>query len=460
MHFRELDSGQVLISNLVNNYFLLESKNDLISLVKGSVPKSLSKPLEQGLFISSESDFESKVKLTASAFSKNLNRDLQGQRLIMIVPTLRCDHSCTYCQVSRANLNDKGFDLPLSLIPNLIEFILKVETPPYKIEFQGGEPLLALDFIKMFYEQFAEKVSEDNFSIVIATSLSLVDEEILDYVKEKNIGFSTSIDSGSYAHNKHRRLIKKNSFELMKRNTLLIKEKLGNDRLGTVTTVTNEGLNSFNELVDTHIELGIQDLFVRPVSSFGFAAGRFSSAVSVDEFVDFLKNLILRLIKEFQQGRVVIEHFFFIHYKRLINAAHGGYVDLMSPAGYAKQSLIIDYTGNIFGSDEARMIYRRHGGEELVLGTIETRQLNLDTSFSSNLLSQSFNFDIPGCSDCVYQNACGSDPIYHIQEQGEPIGNKSKSAFCELHKKVFDLVIKLRQDPSSEYVFQQWLAYE
>ncbi|MCG7535811.1 His-Xaa-Ser system radical SAM maturase HxsB [Pseudoalteromonas sp. OOF1S-7] len=460
LNFRELDNKQVVISNLTNNYMLLESKEVLNQVVDGYAPAALRHHLEEGSFIASERDFESKVKLTTAAYAQLLRKDLLGQRLIMIVPTLRCDHSCTYCQVSRANQNETGFDLPSTTIPQIIEFIKRVEKPPYKIEFQGGEPLLAENFIKEFYTQFEKAVGSQNFSIIIASSLSLLNDDFLDFAKNRKIGFSTSIDAGHYAHNKHRKLITKNSFELMRDSVNKISQVLGGGRVGSVTTITKEGKDYHNDLVDVHLNLGLQDLFVRPVSPFGFAANRATSVLSNKEFVDFLRSLILRLVDEYHSGSVIIEHFFFIHYKRLINAAQGGYVDLMSPAGYAKQSLIIDYTGNIFGSDEARMIFRRHGGNQLILGNVKQPSATLDTHFSHDLLSSSFNFDIPGCNECVYQTACGSDPIYHLQEQGEPIGNKSESAFCDLHKRVFDLVIELMDNPINNSVFEKWLEYE
>lgn len=457
INFRRLNDGKTVISNLANIFHVLPNQQCLedIFLHKTCSDKELLEVLEHKLFISSPDDFESKVQLTTSAFSKGINKDLRSPKLIMVVPTLRCDHHCSYCQVSRVNADQEGFDLSKSHIPSLIKFIQEIEKPPYKIEFQGGEPLLAFSFIQEFYNQLLMAVGAENFSLVIASSLSLISEPIITWCKGKNISFSTSIDVGKRAHNKHRKLNTKDSFETVLANIQRISNKLGKDKIGTVTTVTNDGLSDHNELVDTHIALGLRGLFVRPVSSYGFAIKKQAKDLSIEEFMQFYKKLIHRILRENLSGHTIIEHFLLIHYKRIMNAAGGTYVDLMSPAGYSKNSVLIDYNGNIFGSDEARMVYRKYGADELIIGNIKSRKYDL--KLSEHLLQHSFNDDIPACSDCVYQNSCGSDPIYHLQEFGEPIGDKSLSRFCELHKSIFDFIFELIQSTEHKSILDRWL---
>jgi len=458
-NFKLLSDESVVISNLANMYHVLPNKKDLENLISdiGSLDADAVDKLEQKLFLSTQDDFEAKVQLTASSFTKRIHKDLSSPRLIMIVPTLRCDHHCSYCQVSRVNQNLDGFDLPLSSIPALISFIKKVESPPYKIEFQGGEPLLAFEFIQEFYNQMELAVDKEDFTVVIATSLSLLNDDMLNWCHGKAVSFSTSIDAGIKAHNRHRKLITKNSFELTQKGINSIEEKLGKGKVGTVTTVTHQGLSGWDELVDTHLELGLSEMFVRPVSSYGFAIPKQAKDVSIAEFMVFYRNLIFRVLEDNKKGIPIVEHFLFIHYKRLMNAKDGMYVDLMAPAGYAKNSILIDYTGNIFGSDEARMVYRKYEFENLVLGNNNDQDKSLDIDFSEQILSQSFNFDVPGCSDCVYQGSCGSDPIYHIQEFGEPIGNKAFSRFCQLHQSVFDFIFELLKNDSNRTVLEGWM---
>ena len=158
--FRELEDRSIVISNLANIYHVLDniqSLRDVFELGQCS-DENLLNELEQKLFITSEEDFESKVHLTASAFSKRINKDLTSPRLIMIVPTLRCDHHCSYCQVSRVNADLSGFDLQPSQIPSLINYIKKIEKPPYKIEFQGGSAYLTKKLINSASKGTAQSI--------------------------------------------------------------------------------------------------------------------------------------------------------------------------------------------------------------------------------------------------------------------------------------------------------------
>lgn len=457
INFRHLDDGRVLVSNLANFYHVLPNKDALYSIFVESQcnDKELLNDLEQRLFISSTEDFETKAQLTSAAFSKNINKDLNSPRLIMIVPTLRCDHHCSYCQVSRVNIKRSGFDLDIKKIPELINFITRIEKPPYKIEFQGGEALIAFDFIKQFYTQFNSLVDETLFECVITTSLSMLNQEILNWCKNRKVSFSTSIDAGRIAHNKHRKLDSKNSFELVTENIKWINSELGDGNVGTVTTITRDGLPYYDELVDIHLDLNLKGMFVRPVSDYGFAIGKQSKDLSIKEFMTFYKKLIYRVMTVNLEGHPLIEHFLLVHYKRILNGTSCNYVDLMSPAGYLKNSILIDYTGKIFGSDEARMVHRKHKDDSLVIGNIA--QDELDLNLSGSLLEQSFNFDVPGCSDCVYQGSCGADPVHHLQNFGEPVGNKSLSRFCQLHIRMFDFVFELIKRPSYKQVLNGWL---
>ncbi|MCV5738130.1 His-Xaa-Ser system radical SAM maturase HxsB, partial [Escherichia coli] len=50
-----------------------------------------------------------------------------------------------------------------------------------------------------------------------------------------------------------------------------ITEELGANRVATVTTVTKELTKEPASIVDAHLSLGLTDMFIRPVSPYGFA---------------------------------------------------------------------------------------------------------------------------------------------------------------------------------------------
>src|SRR5262249_52599153 len=63
-------------------------------------------------------------------------------RLHIMVATLRCDHTCPYCQVSRVTEDRKRFDMSLQTAKRATDWVFQSPAEAVKIEFQGGEPTL------------------------------------------------------------------------------------------------------------------------------------------------------------------------------------------------------------------------------------------------------------------------------------------------------------------------------
>lgn len=61
-----------------------------------------------------------------------------GPALHIFVVTLRCNHTCQYCQVSRAPLSGSGHDLSAEDAEHAINRVFESPSPTLTIEFQGG----------------------------------------------------------------------------------------------------------------------------------------------------------------------------------------------------------------------------------------------------------------------------------------------------------------------------------
>src|SRR5215467_5688583 len=72
----------------------------------------------------------------------------QPTTLHLFVVTLRCEHSCPYCQVSRQSTDRSRFDMTEETAQRALAIALASPTPKIKIEFQGGEPLLNFPLIE------------------------------------------------------------------------------------------------------------------------------------------------------------------------------------------------------------------------------------------------------------------------------------------------------------------------
>jgi uncharacterized protein len=67
--------------------------------------------------------------------------------LQIFVVTLRCEHSCPYCQVSRQSTDRSAFDMSEETAEQALKIAFQSPSKRIKIEFQGGEPLLNFPLI-------------------------------------------------------------------------------------------------------------------------------------------------------------------------------------------------------------------------------------------------------------------------------------------------------------------------
>src|SRR6266481_1562815 len=68
--------------------------------------------------------------------------------LHLFVVTLRCEHSCPYCQVSRQSTDRSRFDMSEATAQRALDIAFESKSSRIKIEFQGGEPLLNFSLVK------------------------------------------------------------------------------------------------------------------------------------------------------------------------------------------------------------------------------------------------------------------------------------------------------------------------
>ena len=457
--FDQLNDGTYFISNEAGFHRFLE-RDQLENLIDENVEElgpDLFNSLRRGLFLSDEKSPDYAPPALASAQAKRLLRDFQFSPTFMIVPTLRCDHACTYCQVSRASLSAKNYDLDPEKIPKILDLIRVMGAPPYKIEVQGGEPLVRFDLVNLIYDEAERVLGTDSFEMVVTTSLSLISEDILSWAKNRNILFSTSLDGTALIHDENRILVKESSFGKVKRGILAIQESIGIGRVSTVTTVTRGLLENPKDIITAHKQLGLNDLFVRPISPYGFANTFHRTEYSFDEYMAFYDEFFQEIIKENLGGIPLVEHTARIHLKRVFDPNFNGYADLKSPSGVLLDCVMFNYDGRIFGSDEARMLQRAIGDIDFSCSTIDAVNFKNNPLYEV-ILRDSVNSIQPGCEQCAYQPFCGSDPCQSISEQGEPVGDKSISTFCNFHKSMFQYLLwKYQTDLNARKIMERWI---
>ena len=136
-----------------------------------------------------------------------------------------------------------------------------------------------------------------------------------------------------------------------------------------------------------------------------------------------------------------------------------GYVDLQSPASAAISAIVYNYDGNVYASDESRMLAEM-GDKKFRLGNVHQDNYQ-DIWLSETLLDtleSTISESIPMCSDCGFLPYCGTDPVYHYATQGDVVGHKALSGFCSKNMKIFKYIIQLLEDDiDARKILMSWI---
>ncbi|WNF48433.1 His-Xaa-Ser system radical SAM maturase HxsB [Pseudomonas sp. SG20056] len=386
-----------------------------------------------------------------------------GPALHLFVVTLRCNHTCQYCQVSRAPVGGSGHDMSAEHAAHAVDRLFESPSPVLTVEFQGGEPLLAFDRIRQVIEsaQRRNEVEQRSIQFVISSTLHHLSEEILDFANEHGVHFSTSLDGPAFLHNANRPTPAKNSYERTLDGIHRVRERLGHDRVSALTTLTARSLEHPQAIIDEYVEQGFNSISLRPLSPYGFAKKSESRLdYSVSQYTDFYKKALTYLIAVNTQGAYLSEGYASLLLTNILTPFSTGYVDLRSPAGAGLGALVYNYDGSVYPSDEARMLLEM-GEDGLRLGAVSQPLKELLTSpVIKLLLSAGVAEALPGCSDCALVPYCGADPIEHYARQGDPIGHRAFSAFCQRNMELLTHIFRLLRDGDEQTrrVLLSWVS--
>jgi len=226
-------------------------------------------------------------------------------------------------------------------------------------------------------------------------------------------------------------------------------------------TTTSYSLDSIERIIDTYVDLGFFEIFIRSLNPYGFAKKeKHKLAYPIDDFIHFYKRGLNYIIDLNLRGIFFIEIFASILLNRILTPFSTGFVDLQSPAGTGICGVIYDYNGNVYVSDEARMLASM-GDEKFYLGNVKNNSYQeiFNGSFIHDLIEKSCLETLPQCSSCAYQTYCGADPVRNYAEQNDIIGHRPTSDISLRNKEIIKFLLTLikRDDEKINKVFWSWL---
>lgn len=383
--------------------------------------------------------------------------------LHIFVITLRCDQSCQYCQVSRVSQDKNAFDMSLKHIDKGIELMMRSPNPHLTMEFQGGEPLLAFERVTYAIEKTKELSAKHNKTVtfVVCTNLAFISDSILDFCKQNDVLISTSLDGPAFIHDRNRRRRGNNSYELTVKGIALAREALGHDRVSALMTASPFSLDYPVEIVDEYFSHGFRDIFLRPISPYGYAVkNSLQQQFDTVRFLEFYKVALTRILEHNKAGRVFVEDYAKIILEKILTPFPVGYVDLQSPAGVINSVVVFNYDGNVYASDESRMLAE--------MGDMTFRLGNLDSDSYEEIFHGrkaeeiALNWateSLAGCSECAFQAYCGADPVRYYATQGDMYGFRPSSAHCVKNMEIIRYLFELMEnDKEAREIFYGWVG--
>src|SRR3984893_13123422 len=461
LNFERTGTEQFLVSNMVGDFIRLteDEINKLIDLKLKPGDGLYEKAYAAHLITGSRQ--KSQRQLLALRLRSRMSFLREVTPLHMFVVTLRCEHSCPYCQVSRQSTDRSRFDMSECTAQRALDIGFESKSSRIKIEFQGGEPLLNFGLIKTIVcsanarsERIGKKVD-----FVIASNLALLDDTVLDFCKSNEILLSTSLDGPADLHNKNRPRPGGNSYELAINGIRRAQEALGPDRVGALMTTTESSLDRIDEIIDEYLRLGLDGIFLRPLSPFGFAIKtKQYHRYTARNWLKFFERGLRRILEINHQGTPFREFYSALILTRMLSDKPIGYVDLRSPAGIGIGALVYNYDGSVFASDEGRMLAET-GDNGVRLG--HDNDDNYKSLILSDKLIEAISSSLtqcaPECSTCVFERHCGANPVHHHATQGDSLGIKPLSDFCARQKGTMRLLLEiLENSPKDAAVLRQW----
>ena len=206
--FARFNESEYLLTNDVGEYIFLSNDNFGKFINKELDTKSALFQDIASKQIATTDRVEDVVNMLATKFrtKKSILRDFTS--LHMVVPTLRCNSSCIYCQVARKNIDDHEADMTKQTAKKVIKSIFQSPSPYIKIEFQGGDPSTYLGMVKYMIEEaeWQNLFKKKDLSFVICTNVTLLTPEDVKYLKKHKCYISTSLDGPKDLHNTNRPL--------------------------------------------------------------------------------------------------------------------------------------------------------------------------------------------------------------------------------------------------------------
>ncbi len=462
-------AGKVVLTNDAGEWSAL-SEADFATLLGGQLDEAhprYAELAERG-FLRKDLDLE--------AAARKLRRKRKflgnGAHLAIVITTLRCNQSCTYCHASRTDMDRVDTDMAPATVKGVVDHAMRTPSPYLCFEYQGGEPTVNLDAIKLAvgYSREKNRYEKKTLDHSVVTNMTYMTDSTADWLVNNGVLICTSLDGPREVHDRNRPWTgqKAGSFDTVVGWIKAINARyvaMGRDpelwHVDALTTTTRVSLPHGQAMVDQYVALGIRNIHLRPLNPFGFATKTWRViGYSMEEWLRFYRDTVDYIIALNKQGVQIMEGTAAIFLKKMLTPDDPNFVDLRSPIGAGTGQICYNYDGTILPSDEGRMVLAM-GNPIFNVGHIDT------TSFEDAvrhpavraLAAASFLDSLPQCADCFGAPYCGVRPDHNYMLTGDLFGQRPLTLKHQQHSGILSYLFeKLLTDPEVEPIFRRWIT--
>lgn len=445
-----------LITNDMGKYAFL-SKKDFNKLVqKQELDTNIKEELIDKGFI-----YEKNEEIFASDMAMKVRKHkeylLVPTSLHIFVVSKNCNFNCIYCQAG--NLNQKeDYKMSKETAKKAVDIAIKSPSQYLTFEFQGGEPLTNFEVIKYIVE-YSKSISNGKFiEYNLVSNLSLLTNEMLEFFVENEVSICTSIDGNKELQNINRPYKGKDSYTETISKVKLLKEKGIN--VNAIETTTRYSLDRYKEIIDEYINLGLESIFIRPLTRLGKADNNWKNiGYEADEFLEFYRKSLDYIIEKNKEGILLSEGHSNIFLKKILLGQPVNYMELRSPCGGAIGQLAYYYDGDIYTCDEGRMLSEMGNSSFKVGNVFENTYEDLMKCDCTKAMCISSCIEcVPFCSTCAYMPYCGTCPVINLAQDGNIFTKNAREFRCKIYSGILDILFDYIENSNDIVdIFKTWV---
>lgn len=452
----EIVDNNILITNDLGRYEFLtieEFKNFINE--ENNLDIDLYNRLKNNYFLC-DTSFEYYIERIKPELRNGKSYLFTATSLHIFVVTNYCNSKCVYCQAKSNSANSCKM-MNTEVARKSVNIALQSPQSELNFEFQGGEPLSNFSVIQYIIEYSEENKKDKIIHYNLVSNLSLLTDNMINFLKEYNVSISTSLDGDRLLHNKNRPLSSgMNSYDLLQEK--IQKLQVNQVSFGAILTITKFSLDKHKEIIDEYLKLGLNSIFIRPLTPLGYALESWNEiGYSAKQFKNFYKSCIRYLIQVNREQQYLKEGHAAIFLQKILNGYGTNYMELRSPCGACLGQMAYYYDGNIFTCDEGRMLYEM-GDNSFKVGNVLTHDYDklMNSKLCKSLCRYSIIESIPQCCDCVYQPYCGTCPVINYALEQDIIGKRNETYRCKIHRGMLDVIFELLMKQDNIDILRSW----